>query len=123
MGICWYCWWGWPKQTVEIYRDAIRKLGGFPDALEYGPSHVVWSDENFGDGTLDRCIRDCDERNYCERLSDSDLMIVRESLVRLRAIPEEIRDCEPADYDDEHPENFPPPAGIECIDPHTGAAR
>lgn len=47
--------------------------------------------------------------------TDEDKRIVRESLVKLLAVPENIRCCEPDDYDGEHPENFPPPSGMVMV--------
>ena len=41
--------------------------------------------------------------------SESELEVVRKSLIELVALPDKFKH-EPPDYDDEHPENFPPPA-------------
>jgi len=111
--MCWYCYWGWPKQIVEIYRKALVSLGGCESPLHYGPAHIVWEDENFA--SANRCIEFIDTGKYCGDFSKEDLAIVRQSLVELAALPEEIRNAEPDDYDGEHPENFPPPKDMVMI--------
>ena len=50
MGICWYCYWGWPKQIAEIYKKALKELDGYSAPLHFGPAHIVWDDENFDSG-------------------------------------------------------------------------
>jgi len=112
MGICWYCYWGWPKAVADIYLEALAALNGDETLLKFGPAHIVWSDENF-DGAQ-WCLDHFDEYRR-EEYSDAEHEIVRESLRKLLLVPEELRDCVPHDYDDEHPENFPPPAGVEVI--------
>lgn len=47
MSICWYCHWGWAKPVADIYEKAVDLLDGDSSPLEFGPAHVVWSDENF----------------------------------------------------------------------------
>jgi hypothetical protein len=42
-------------------------------------------------------------------------VIVRESLVELAALPERVYDVEPEDYDDEHPELYPPAEGVVMV--------
>ncbi|GAH80793.1 unnamed protein product, partial [marine sediment metagenome] len=44
---CWYCHWGWAKPVAEIYTAALAALDGDSSLLEYGPSHIVWADENW----------------------------------------------------------------------------
>src|SRR3990170_4665508 len=39
MGICWYCYWGWPKPVAEIYQSALRELAGDESPLHYGMGH------------------------------------------------------------------------------------
>jgi len=110
--ICWYCHWGWPKQVSEIYEVALKNLGGCESLLHFGPSHVVWEDENF-DGA-EWCLEhfdDYEDNNY----SNSNLEIVRWSLKELVKLPLHIRCVEPEDYDGEHPELFPPQNGIEMV--------
>jgi len=107
--ICYYCYWGWPKPVSEVYMAALSKLDGYEDPLHFGPSHIVWSDENFDDGSIKFCMDQVTKhRRDFDNYSDDELAVVRESLLQLSAIPEAIRDYCPDDYDDEHPENFPP---------------
>jgi hypothetical protein len=109
MGICWYCHWGWAQPVAEIYERALAALDGDESALEFGPSHIVWSDENFEDHSIDFCLKECDKiGEYAERFRDAEIAIVRRSLEELRAIPEAVRACQPADYDEENPDRFPP---------------
>lgn len=101
--ICWYCYWGWPKPVAEIYREALNRLGGNESPLDYGPSHIVWADENFD--SVEWCLEHFDE---CRRdYTDEELAVVRWSLEEMAKIPLEIRNPWPEDYDGEHPENFP----------------
>lgn len=102
-GLCWYCHWGWPKPVADIYQEFKEIVG--EDALHWGPAHVVWEDENFDDHSIDFCIGACGENHAA----------VRESLVRLRAVPEQDRCVVPIEYDGEAPERFPPADGIEIV--------
>lgn len=111
MGVCWYCYWGWAKPVRTIYNAAAKIVG--EDALTCGPGHIVWSDENFGNDSIKFCLECCDKKTYCEDWHEETLAVVRKSLVDLLAIPEEVRDCCPSDYDDEHPENYPPTIEME----------
>lgn len=99
--ICWYCYWGWPEQIVAIY----NKYKDLAD-LEYGKGHIVWSDENFANEDIQYCI------DSCNSIEDA---AVEASLRELLAIPENIRYCEPENYDGEFPENFPPPQGLVMV--------
>ena len=109
MAICWYCYWGWPKPVADIYEKALNDLDGDESPLHYGPAHIVWADENFN--SAEWCIEHFDE--YRGNFSDSDLAIVQRSLEELVKLPLNIRCVEPEDYDEEHPELFPPPDRIE----------
>ena len=102
--ICWYCHWGWAKPVAEIYRRAVDKLEGYDDPLHFGPSHIVWEDENFD------CAEGCLEHfdNYRGDYSDEQLEVVRQSLVELAALPMDEREIVPADYDGQNPHLFPP---------------
>jgi len=111
MGICWWCHWGWPVEIRDIYESAVEKLDGFEDPLHWGPSHIVWEDENFD------CAQYCldnfekNKRDY----SDEQLSVVRESLELLLALPDEFKN-EPEGYDeDSKPEDFPPPANWKMV--------
>jgi len=116
MGICWYCHWGWSKPVADIYDAAVEKLGGDESVLHYGPSHAVWEDENWED----ECVRAClDEESwaldYGGRFSEAQLAVCKWSLEELLKVPEEVRDPEPEDYDEEHPENYPPLKDLEMV--------
>lgn len=116
MSICWWCHWGWPEQVASIRRQAERELADLEersdkyDPLEFGPSHVVWSDENFDDRCVRACLKDCDKGAAYYGMNDKELDIVRRSLERLLAVPKEYRTV-PKEYDGENPERYPPPEG------------
>ena len=111
MGLCWYCFHGWPKPNVEIYDRLIASAGY--EATHYGPAHIVFEDENFDTDSIQYCIDQCDKPSIHFDLSEGQIADVREALVALLAIPESIRDCCPADYDEENPALYPPPEGVE----------
>lgn len=102
--ICWWCYWGWPKQIRDIYDRGVAVAGEM--AMDYGPAHVVWSDENWD--CAPGCLKDCDDPRYDEWPLE-DLEAVRCSLRELIALPPELKEA-PAGYDGRHPERFPPPA-------------
>ena len=110
-GVCYHCFWGWPIQVAKIYQEARAKLGGNELPLEYGPAHIVWCDENFETCHVQWCLdnysSDTFKKTY-ERYSNEELEIVRQSLIELLEIPEEVRCYEPDDYDGINPENYPP---------------
>ena len=109
MELCWYCHWGWPDAVAKIYEEAEAKCGY--DPLHFGPSHIVWEDENFEDSHIDFCIAECaDLAKYDYSVkTPAQMAVVLESLQKLRAIPEAVRCCEPKEYKGELPDNFPPP--------------
>lgn len=109
MGICWYCYWGWPKAIRDIYNEALEKLGGDMSPLNFGPAHVVWEDESWDSAQW--CIDHFDE--YSKDLSEHEKTVVMWSLQELLKLPEHVLNAKPDDYDDEHPKDFPPPADIE----------
>ena len=111
MSICWYCYHGWPKPVAEIYKRALADLDGDESPLHYGPGHIVWEDENFD--SAEWCLEHFDEYKFDH--SESDLVIVRRSLEELAALPLEVRDGVPDDYDGEHPENYPPQVEVEKV--------
>lgn len=113
MSICYWCCWGWPKPILDIYNDALNKLDGNERPLHYGPSHIVWEDENWDSAQwcLDHLEDDIDDD-----ITDSDMAIIRESLERLLAVPDEFKH-EPEEYDGENPLNFPPPGNWKCKQP------
>lgn len=119
--ICWYCYWGWPKQVADIYLKYADLIGDWA-ALDFGPGHIAWSDENFDDGSIQFCIDYESEFRMDECFAagagvsqTKALRLTVESLRELLAVPEDIRCCEPEGYDGEHPENFPPPDGIQMV--------
>jgi len=104
MPVCWYCYWGWPKAVADIFDDAVKKLGGDGWPLIFGPSRLVWGDENFDDNSIQLAIGSCDNA------------IVRESLERLLLLSESERCCDLADRAmTESAESLPPPAGMEMV--------
>lgn len=111
MGICWYCYWGWSKPVADIFIRAIEKLNGDSYPLLFGPSHIVWEDENFD--SAQSCLDDFDE--YAEKLTAKEKEIVRWSLEELNKLPKEVRCVEPEDYDYQNPDKYPPPKGIEMV--------
>ncbi len=104
MGICWYCHWGWPPKVSDIYNKAMAALGGDPSPLHFGPSHIVWEDENFDCAKW--CLDNFDE--YSGDYSEKELAVVKRSLEELDYLPDADKFTEPEDYDDEHPELYPP---------------
>jgi len=106
---CWWCHWGWPKPIKDIFNEAKEKLGNYEEPLLFGPAHVVWSDENWSSAQwcLDHFDDDIEDSYY----SSEQLAVVRESLERLIAVPDEYK-TEPKGYedDDENPASYPPPA-------------
>ena len=116
-GICWYCYWGWPKPIADIYLrakddiDAIAWSDG-EHALKYGPAHIVWADENWD--SAEWCLKECDSTSFGD-WNTATLEIVRRSLRELAELPEDIRESQPAEYDGEHPEKYPPRDGLEMV--------
>jgi hypothetical protein len=107
-GLCWYCYWGWPKPIADIYDKYAAIIGSH--ALEYGRAHVVWADENFDDESIRLCI---ERLRDPEDDADDDALVV-ETLRALALVPREMREAdEHVGYDNDspehHPKNFPPP--------------
>lgn len=133
MGICWYCYWGWPEQVAEIYRKFSARVSDPCSVLDYGPGHIVWADENFETEHIEWCIAngaewrehkwDAKWPNPHEGLllSDEDFELAIQSLKELLEVPEKVRCCVPADYDDENPAKFPPT--IEMMSKRRGDGR
>ena len=125
-GVCWYCYWGWPKEVFDVYRKYVEEAGS--DSLfTAGPSHIVWSDENFGDGDINWCLKICTAEGLKEvygyegksaaeyyGVDELDIDVVHRSLVVLREVSESIRLCVPKDYDGNNPKEFPP-VGVEIV--------
>ena len=58
MGICWHCAWGWANEVADLY-ESIDPTGFYEGVLHFGPSHIVWDDENFDDESIDFCLSEC----------------------------------------------------------------
>lgn len=92
--------------------ETFNKIDAFTDEWpesEYGPAHIVLSDDNLADGHLDWCIALCkgildhddisdpEDREFLERMeyySDHDrdeIQATLNFLQELRAIPEDVR--------------------------------
>jgi hypothetical protein len=97
--------------VADIFLKAKAALAGDDYPLMYGPAHVVWSDENWH--LAQDCIDAFDK--YRRDLTDEQARVVRHSLEQLAALPQSAWDVEPEDYDEEHPENYPPPEGVEMV--------
>lgn len=110
MGICWYCHWGWSKPVAAIYAKYEAIAG--ESAMHYGPAHIVWSDENFEREHVEWCLDNFDTYKR-EASTDAENEAVRQSLVELLALPDDVLSPMPDDYDDERPELFPP--AIETV--------
>ena len=130
-GTCWYCHWGWPKAIRDIYErgrdridellaDAVNEASDWTSpeeptsgemAMEFGPAHCVWSDENF-DGNMEWCLKNCDNSSFAN-WHPGTMEAVRQSLLELAALPEEIRNP-PKGYNGNNPEKYPPPAEWQC---------
>lgn len=121
MGTCWYCHWGWAKTVSDIYREAQRRIdelevrGTAHDPLHFGPSHIVWEDENFD--SPEWCLEHFEDNHLTRtRYTAEELEIVRWSLEELAKLPLDQRCIEPKEYrltDEEDPEAFPPSRGTE----------
>lgn len=129
--MCWYYHWGWPRPVFEVYFKSCQKLGS-EGVLQFGPSHIVWSDSNLDDSSIRWCIQLCEDRGIKiygkeihskDDISDEQMVLVKESLERLSEIPSEVRCCVPKGYltgfgriPDSNPSDFPPPDGIQMVD-------
>lgn len=105
MGICWYCHWGWSKPVVDIYRRYLAIAG--EEAMHYGAAHIVWDDENFEREHVQWCL-DHFEQYKRDDATDAENDAVRDSLIALLALSDGELAPKPADYDNEHPDLFPP---------------
>ncbi len=103
--ICWYCYWGWPQQIVDIYNRYIDIAG--ESAMHYGAAHIVWDDENFEREHIQECL-DTFEQWKREDSTDEENEAVRQSLLNMLKLDDSILEAEPKDYDGIHPENYPP---------------
>lgn len=86
----------WPESVKTIFHNALLLLGGDESPLMFGPSHVVWADDNFDDECIHWCLQECDKPlGYLDRFTLWELAIVRRSLEQLLTVPEDVRDCDP----------------------------
>jgi hypothetical protein len=115
MGLCWYCYWGWPKQVADIYEKHLAMLNGDDMPMKYGPAHIVWSDENFGDSSINCCLGWCEEKDKESPESRESTAIVRASLNELLVVPASIRECDPRENDEDDPALFPTPDGLIMV--------
>lgn len=107
-GDCWYCTHGWPVKVRAIY-DQYAALAG-RTAMEFGPAHIVWSDENFDRESIQWCLDHFGD--YDDDLDPRQRAAVRASLLELLALPDEVFDVIPADFGpDDDPEDYPPKPG------------
>lgn len=123
--VCWFCHWGWPKAIRDIYDRAeadIDRLidaktasdheqwSGSPscgqNALEFGPAHCVWSDENF-DGNFEFEYGDLANKVKYGDWLEGTLEIVKRSLDELAALPDSLK-LPPNEYDGNNPSDYPP---------------
>lgn len=111
MSICWYCYWGWPKQIREIYDNHIDAAGEL--AMHFGPAHIVWEDENFERHHIQWCLDHFADAATNTQHSAEELDAVRQSLVDMLRLPDSILNAMPSDYDGEHPDKYPPPSTID----------
>ena len=112
--ICWWCYWGWPRPIYDIYAKALEMAGGNSSALEYGPAHIVWADENFEDSHVGWCLEHFDDN--ADDLTEIEKKAVRWSLEELLKVPGKYK-MEPEGYedDDENPQGYPPPDGWKMV--------
>jgi len=105
MSICWYCYWGWSKEVMAIYGKYISIAG--ESAMHFGAAHIVWEDENFERYRVQFCL-DNYEKYKRDDCSDIKNEAVKQSLIELLALSDDILNPKPSNYDGENPENFPP---------------
>lgn len=118
-GICWYCYWGWPEQVSEIFEGYKQFFGDNDGPLRWGPGHIVWEDENFGDSSIKFCIEEARKEIAARQEADkrSELENVLDSLEELLAVPLEIREPWAAGYEEsgQGPGKWPPREGIVLV--------
>ena len=90
---------------MAIYHKYVEVAG--ESAMHYGAAHIVWDDENFGREHVQWCLDHFEEYKHKEATT-AENEAVKQSLLDLLALPDEVLYPWPDDYDDEHPERFPP---------------
>ena len=103
--ICWYCYYGWSEQVLEIYNKYILIAG--ESAMHFGAAHIVWEDENFERKHVQWCLDHFKEYKR-EDSTEEENKAVKQSLIELLALPDEILSPEPLDYDNVNQQNYPP---------------
>jgi hypothetical protein len=96
----------WAEPVKQIYREALSDLGGDDGALDFGPGHIVWSDDNLTDEDVKFCLSWCEPGSpmydsYIERFGEDGLAVAKRALERLDLIPEDERGDDPQDYDED----------------------
>ncbi len=113
---CWYCHWGWSKAVVQIYKKYINEAG--ESAMHYGAAHIVWDDENFERHHVQWCLDNFEEYKHKEA-SDAENEAVKQSIIELLELPDELLDPEPQSYkdadEDADPQDYPPTVGMDRI--------
>jgi hypothetical protein len=110
--MCWYCKNGLPKEVQTI----VDKYDRYE--LGLGPGHCVWDDCNFDDACIMSGIEECDKVESKENYSEELLVVIKQSLLELLAIAEDIR--VPAGAREEWEKDRPQPAtdasgGVDAI--------
>ena len=75
--------------------------------MHYGAAHIIWEDENFKRHHVQWCLDHFDQYKH-EDSTDAENEAVRQSLLELLALPDDVLAPEPEDYDGVHPEAYPP---------------
>lgn len=128
MSNCWYCYWGWPEQTANIYSryekllrmlsDRYKEHESLPDlaaafTLNYGPGHIVWEDENFD------CAQWCldEATNNFSEWPKKIMALHKRALRELLRLPGWLINLEPEEYQsgEGSVEEWPPPIGVKMI--------
>jgi hypothetical protein len=112
--MCWYCYWGLPRDVARVRKKALKALGGDGSHLDYGPAHIVWCDCNFDDRNIVLCLKECSEKPEDDEFGHwgaGVIETVKESLLALLAIPEKKR-MPPEGWDNDMDvcQHFPPSA-------------
>ncbi len=107
--ICWYSHWGWPIHVADIYKRAVAELGD--SIVLYGPSHIIFADDNLERCHVERCVKYCDDPNAIDMERDHTPKAIARLkcyLLELLALPDMLLCPQPEDYDGMHPANYPP---------------
>lgn len=79
----------WSEATCQVYRDAVKAVGGCEDLLWEGPTHSVWGMGDLSDHAIEfskECIFK-DKEKWNDRLGPHTLKWLGMSLDRLKEIP------------------------------------